>query len=241
MTIFSAYPGSSWRTNPNGWCKFRLSGINSHSLRIVGELANPNGDFLLEREIILGTSPKNRAFSHAQAWWNQAILNYAGSWNMAPQLNHWLTRTGLCLGFPLFFWASGCSNSGSYTRVPPPGTWGSASNSYYSLPGNAWTPAAPGAIGSGVPAAPPAAAAQPTASNPTTNKTTSNGFTSGSSPSSVVTASGGSASGTSESNPVRIAVFSDENADESQVVPASAPPSSGTTTVPSSQLPFRAP
>lgn len=170
---------------------------------------------------------------------------------MAHKSNLLLIPTGFCLGLASLFSSVGCSNTSSYTRVPPPGTWGSSSNSYYSLPGNSWTPAAPGAVGSGVPAAPPAAATQPTASNPTANKTTLNDSNTSSRANAAAFTSSNSnagsgtgvqtASGTSDSNPVRIAVFSDEDADDSQVVPAgsTAPPS--TTTVPASQLPWRNP
>jgi hypothetical protein len=161
-----------------------------------------------------------------------------------------------CLGLAAVFGFSGCSNTSGYTRVPPPGTWGSASNSYYSLPGNSWTPAAPaapGAIGSGLPAgAPPAGSTQPSASMPAGTKTTSNSVNSpGNSSTAAFTSSPGSspgglgvqpAAGSSDPNAVRIAVFSDQDTDDSQVVPAavSAPPST-TTVVPASQLPWRTP
>ena len=191
----------------------------------------------------------------------RALLNLAGCSGMTIKPTQFVVRTGICLGFLALLGGVGCSNASSYTRVPPPGTWGSASNSYYSLPGNSWTPAAPGAIGSGVPAAsptgvaPPTGAAQPTASNPTLNKTTQTGTgsssTSGTSPTGFTSMSGNStdlssgvqtAAATGGSNPVRIAVFSDEDADDSQVVPAgSGTIPSGTTTVPASQLPWRNP
>lgn len=174
---------------------------------------------------------------------------------MGPKSKFFVNSILPCMGLASLLAFSGCSNTSSYTRVPPPGTWGSASNSYYSLPGNSWTPATPaatGAIGSGLPAgAPPAGSAQPSASMPASTKTTSNSMNSpGNSPTTAFTSSTGSpsgglgvqpAAGSSDPNAVRIAVFSDQDADDSQVVPAgsSAPPS--TTTVPASQLPWRTP
>ena len=207
----------------------------------------------MDQEIKLGTSPKNRAFSNRPyIGGNQANPISAGRKSMGLKSKFCLNAVPLCLGLASIVGFSGCSNTSAYTRVPPPGTWGSASNSYYSLPGNSWTPAAPaapGAIGSGLPAgAPPAGSAQPSASIPASTKTTSNG--SGSSSAASFTSSNGSSSGglgvqpaagSSDPNGVRIAVFSDQDADDSQVVPAgsSAPPS--TTTVPASQLPWRNP
>ena len=140
----------------------------------------------------------------------------------------------------------GCQGNGtsnSISRIPPPGTWGSASNSYYSLPNGSWTPAAPGtAVGSGIAPTPPTTPLSSGAKNNTGNTTLSDppsvAFTSNPAGNDVRTASA-----TSSDNPVKIAVYSDDNSDGTEVIPASAPSTGAppTTTVPSSQLPWRSP
>jgi hypothetical protein len=139
----------------------------------------------------------------------------------------------------------GCQGNGtsnSFSRIPPPGTWGSASNSYYSLPNGSWTPAAPGtAVGSGIAPAPPTAplsSGAKSSTGSTLSDPPSVAFTSTSTSNEVRTASA-----LSPDNPVKIAVYSDDNSDGTEVIPANAPITSAptTTTVPSSQLPWRSP
>lgn len=166
-------------------------------------------------------------------------------------------RTGICLSLiPIL----GCQNMGktsSYTRVPAPGTAGGLSNSYYSLPAGSWTPAAAGGaspIGSGLPATnsgnvnaagsvnPPSANPAVTP-NPSSGASSMNSKASTATPTAALSAPPGSgvqtASSVGSDNPVRIAVFSDSDQDDSQVVPAAN--GSSTTTIPTTQLPWRNP
>jgi len=163
-----------------------------------------------------------------------------------------LIRIGTCLCLAPIL---GCQNMGktsAYTRVPAPGTAGGLSNSYYSLPAGSWTPAASGAapIGSGLPASNsgnvnPAgnASSAAAAPNPSRGATSMNSKASAGTPSAAFSATTGSgaqtASSVSSETPVRIAVFSDSDQDESRVVPAGT--GSSTTTVPTTQLPWRNP